>query len=77
MAGWEAIRECNLYGYRRGVGAFHVEVVRAYTGDWRVYEYRNGVMLRGNAYSTTDFPQAMQIARASLRKEGKVMQCAS
>lgn len=33
---WSPIRERNLYGYEATVGDRTAEVVRAWTGDWRI-----------------------------------------
>lgn len=40
---WERIREPHLYGERGRIGTRMVEVVRAYTGEWCVFQYVDGI----------------------------------
>lgn len=40
---WTQIRERNLYGYEATSRDVFVEVVRAYSGDWRIYAKVNGL----------------------------------
>ena len=67
---WQPIREAHLHGYGATLGNRRVEVVRAFSNDWRVYRYENDTMVRdGGSYDAAEQSRARANAARWLREE--------
>ena len=68
-ADFTEIAEPNLKGYEARRGARRVELIRCYAGQWAVFAYEDGQMIRSNSYQSRDYPfnRALSIANELLK----------
>lgn len=60
---WQRINQQGVYGYMQQRGDYTLEVIRAYTNDWRCFLLKNGELQRGTEVACNTLSQAKKAAR--------------